>query len=109
MNDSQIEGGIPMMISPSGYGEMLKDTSYPELIRERDRLIRFIRKFEKDEMAGDRSDPRWRMCPSPDVQYQMNLEYLAVLCGMMHEKYNREYVWGERTLRQDAEEKKNGS
>ena len=63
-----------MMISPSGYVEMLKDKTYPELIRERERLTEWIRKFEKDELAGDRSDPAWRMCPSPDVQYQMYLE-----------------------------------
>ena len=95
-----------MMISPEMFREGLKDKSYMELIRERDRLIRFIRKFEKDEMAGDRSDPGWRICPAPDVQYQMYLEYLANLCRMMQEKYNEEYVWGERTLKQDAEEKK---
>ena len=98
-----------MMISPELYVEKLKDASYQRLIRERDRLIRFIRKFEKNEIAGDRSDPAWKFCPTPDVQYQVYLEYLAVLCGMMQEKYNRDYVWGEHTLKQDAEEKKNGS
>lgn len=92
-----------MMISPSGYVEMLKDKTYPELIRERERLTEWIRKFEKDELAGDRSDPAWRMCPSPDVKYQMYLEYLSELCSMMHEKYNTEYVWGGRKLKQDAE------
>ena len=96
-----------MMISPEMFKENLKDKSYMELIRERNRLIRYIRKFEKDEMAGDRSDPGWRICPSQDVQYQMHLEYLAALCGMMKEKYNDEYVWGKRTLKQDAGEKKN--
>ena len=90
------------MISPSGYVNELKDQSYPELIRERDRLIRYIRKFEKNEAAGDRSDPAWGFCPQPDVQYQMNLEYLAALCGLMQEKYNEEYVWGGRKLQQDA-------
>ena len=90
-----------MMISPNHYVETLKDKTYPELIRERDRLIRFMRKFEKDEMAGDRSDPAWRICPGPDVQYQMHLDYLAALCGMMREKYNEEYVWGGRTLKED--------
>ena len=93
-----------MMISPGVYMEQLKDASYLELIRERDQLIKSIRKFEKNELAGDRSDPDWRYCPSPDVQYQMHLEYLSELCSFMHEKYNSEYVWGQRTLKQDAEE-----
>ncbi len=98
-----------MMISPDWFRESLKDLSYLELIRERDRLIRFMRKYEKNEKAGDRSDPAWRICPAPDVRYQMYFDYLAQLCGLMREKYNEEYVWGNRTLKQDAEEEKNGS
>lgn len=98
-----------MMISPEMFREGLKDKSYMELIRERDSMIRFIRKYEKDEKAGDRSDPAWHICPQPNVRYQMYLEYLAVLCSVMKEKYNRDYVWGSRTLKQDAEGKKNGS
>lgn len=96
------------MISPNGYTEMLKNKSYLELIRERDRLIRFLWKYEENEKAGDRSDPAWSMCPGPDVAYQMYFEYLAALCEMMHKKYNEEYVWGDRTLKQDAEEEKDG-
>ena len=98
-----------MMISPERYQESLKDKSYMDLIRERDRLIRFIRKFEKDEMAGDRSDPAWNCFPLPNVQYQVFLEYLAVLCPVMQEKYNQDYIWGWHTLKQDAEELRNGS
>ena len=94
------------MISPSGYVKELEDQSYPALIRERDRLIRYIRKFEKNEAAGDRSDPAWGFCPQPEVQYQMNLEYLAALCSLMHQKYNEKYVWGSRTLQQDADDRR---
>ena len=68
---------------------------------ERDKLIRYIRKFEKKELAGDRSDPEWRYCPSPEVKYQMHFEYLEALCGIMREKYNSEYVWGGRKLKDD--------
>ena len=93
-----------MMISPQGFETRLKSYTYPELIRERNELLELIRKFEQDELVGDRSDPSWHVCPMPDVQYQMHLEYLAVLCGFMKEKYNDEYVWGGRTLKQDAEE-----
>ena len=58
--------------------------------------------FEGKEMIGDRSDEGWQGWPSPEVVYQMELEYLAALCSMMHEKYNREYVWGRRTLKDDG-------
>ena len=94
-----------MMISPESYVKELENASYPELIRVRDSLITEIRRFEVKEMAGDRSDPAWGVCPTPEVKYQTNLEYLAEICRLMHEKYNREYVRGERTLKQDGEEK----
>lgn len=93
-----------MMVSPQNYEADLENKTYPELIRERDELLGRIQKFEQDELTGDRSDPAWRYCPGPDVQYQMHLEYLSVLCRFMQEKYNEEYVWGDRTLKQDAEE-----
>ena len=35
----------------------------------------------------------------------MDLEYLAALCRFMQEKYYQEYIWGDRMLKQDAEEK----
>ena len=94
-----------MMISPDVFVKQFEDVPFLDLIRERDRLITEIRRFEVREMAGDRSDPAWGVCPMPDVRYQMNLEYLAGLCRLMQERYNREYVRGERTLKQDAEEK----
>ncbi len=95
-----------MMISPQCFVEEYENASYPELIKMRDRLIRDLRRFEKNEMAGDRSDPEWKYCPGPEVRYQMNLEYLAGICTLMKERYNENYVWGNRTLKQDAEQKK---
>ena len=91
-----------MMVSPEFYIEQLKEAEYQDLIRERDDLIQAIKQFEKLEMAGDRSGPGWEIKPSPEVQYQMHLEYLGALCVLMHEKYNEEYVWGERSLQEDA-------
>ena len=84
-----------MMIGPEGYIDRLKDASYPELIKEREQLLRRITDFEEKEMAGDRSGEEWLIKPSPDVHYQMELEYLGELCRLMAEKYNREYVSDE--------------
>lgn len=97
-----------MMISPGVYVGGLKTKSYPELIKARDRLVRELRSFEKAETAGDRSDPEWQYCPSPEVRYQVYLEYLAELCKLMSERYNEEYVCGRRTLQQDMEESHKG-
>ncbi len=91
-----------MMITPSTYREGLKTKSYLDLMKERDRLVAFMHQFEAEETKGDRSSLAWRCHPSPDVQYQVYFEYLSALCNVMQERYNQEYVWGGRTLKQDA-------
>lgn len=32
------------------------------------------------------------------------LEYLGKLCELMQKKYNEEYVWGDRSLQEDAKQ-----
>ncbi len=92
-----------MMISPQQFTENYRNAPYLKLIEERDRLIREIRRFEKNEIAGNRNGQEWKYCPSPDVRYQMHLEYLSGICCLMEKRYNEAYVWGGRTLKQDAE------
>lgn len=79
-----------MMISPEGYIEMLEDKSYSGLLKKRDSLIREIRKFEN---AKNKFGDECYIHPSPEVRYQMNLQYLRKLCELISEVYNREYVW----------------
>lgn len=87
-----------MMLSPGGYIEDFKDADYSTLIKERDELIAYIVDYERKEKAGDRSGNEWMICPSPEVHYQMYLEYLAEICRLMHQKYNKDYVWGDKSL-----------
>lgn len=87
-----------MMISPGGYIEDFKDADYNTLIKERDELIAYIVEYEKKEKAGDRSGDEWMINSSPDVCYQVHLEYLAEMCKLMHQKYNEDYVWGDKSL-----------
>ena len=75
-----------MMISPGAFAEMYADKSYAELIKERDALIRAIRRFEKESVNKEEII----ICPSPDVVYQMNLEYLAAICPLIREKFREE-------------------
>ena len=80
-----------MMISPDMFVELHKDKKYKELLPVRDELINSIREFETKTY-----DPEMdTICPSPEVIYQCNLEYLGKLCDLIAEKYNKEYVWGE--------------
>ena len=80
-----------MMISPEMFVELHKDKKYNELLPVRDELIEAVRAFENKTY-----DPKMESIhPSPDVIYQMDLEYLGKLCELISEKYNKEYVWGE--------------
>lgn len=86
------------MLNPEMYAERFKNASYQEMIKERDSLMLHIRKYEKLEKAGDCSDEEWMIHPQPDVRYQMYMEYLAALLLLMKDKYNEDYVWGDKRL-----------
>lgn len=80
-----------MMISPNCYIDELKDKSYKELLKERKELLEAIYSFENEEIEQGEI-----ICsPSPEVVYQMNLEYLGELCKLISKKYNEEYIWGK--------------
>lgn len=80
-----------MMMSPFQYEKEIEDKSYKELLKEREELLKKIYSFE-----NKKEDPNEIiMCPSPDVVYQMNLEYLSVLCVLIAKKYNKEYIMNE--------------
>ncbi len=68
-----------------------KGDTFDKLLKERDSLIREIRAFEKKKIPAE----QWMMYPKPDVIYQMNLQYLSVLCDYIAERYNAEFVSGE--------------
>ena len=77
-----------MMVSPEGFIIKYIDKSYSELLPLRDELIREIHYFEKYE--SDQLEEI--VCPSPEVVYQCNLEYLAKLCELIAQKYNQEFI-----------------
>lgn len=80
-----------MMISPSTYLELKNDMPFEELIKERAMLLEDIQRLEVIVFDEERSDEAWEWKPGPDVQYQMELEYLAKLCNHMKKKINAEY------------------
>lgn len=82
-----------MMLPPDAYIDFFKDATYEELIEERNKLLAFVTDFEK----GMIPESEWLIDPAPDVVYQMNLEYLSVLCKRIALVYNRDFIWGERS------------
>ena len=93
-----------MMISPGFYIKTFEGAKYLQLIQERDRLLNYIKEYEGKDIAGDHSGREWSINPKPNVRYQLYLDYLSALCSLMREKYNREYVWGDRKLSDDAKQ-----
>lgn len=71
------------MIDPSTLREAYKHATIKEIIKERDRLIREIRRYEKGKIPEE----DYCMCPSPETVYMMNNLYLAELCNLIYENH----------------------
>lgn len=74
---------MTMMISPKTFRGAFENATLEEIIKERDKLIREIRRYEKGKTSLDEIT----MDPSPEVVYMMNNLYLAELCHLIHEKH----------------------
>ena len=92
-----------MLTGMGDYMDKLKRMSYLELMKERERLLNLMHRYETDEISGAGRDPGRKSCPPADLRYQVFFDYLSVLCGVMRERYAREYARGRRTLKQDAD------
>lgn len=77
-----------MMISPQSFIENLENKEYEILIKEKNKLIDDIKRFEENK----NTDSDIFMDPSPEVIYQCNLLYLSELCKLIHDKFNKR-IW----------------
>lgn len=83
------------MISPYSYIDEHVNDTFDELMKERDELVKEINDLEKLIFTDtEKKSSAWRMCPSPDVRYQVRLEYLSELCEYMSERH-RDSQWSE--------------
>lgn len=80
-----------MMISPAQYVEQFKDAPYLELLKIKNDLVSDISKFEHNY---DYDSQDWNVSPSPEVQYQWNLDALGLIASMFSEAFNKEYAYG---------------
>ena len=77
------------MISPEYFiKSQCRGKTYAELLEIREELLEEIREFENRIEEVEKV----LMCPSPEVIYQMNLQYLGKLCELIAETYNEEFV-----------------
>ena len=63
------------------------DCSYEELLELRSRVMADVLSFEKDKTSYE----RWLMKPGPNVEYQLNLEFLAKLIPLIEKRFRFEY------------------
>ena len=75
-----------MMIIPDYYVKTLKNKSYKQLLIERNKLLNDIYSFENE--SNNNMIDKQIFSPSPDVIYQMKLNYLAKICELIAKKYN---------------------
>lgn len=80
-----------MMLCPSAYVSVLEDEPYNVLIEKKNNLVEEIKELE--EMMFSRESPvgGYDICPSPDVMYQVKLDYLSELCKLMTNRFNADY------------------
>ena len=71
-----------MMIDPESFRKGFENANLKQIIRERDRLIREIRRYEKGKIPEE----DYCACPSPETIYKCNQLYLAELCYLIYEK-----------------------
>ena len=74
---------MTMMISPKTFRGAFENATLEEIIKERDKLIREIRRYEKGKIPEE----DYMIDPSPEVVYMMNNLYLAELCNLIYEKH----------------------
>lgn len=75
-----------MMISPESYINEKLQQSIEELMIERQTLQFELDKLELILTKKDYSDSAWLSKPGPELQYQMNLEYMSKLCKLIADK-----------------------
>ena len=71
-----------------------ENASLEELVEERKKILRDIRRFERDYLNPKPKDELHLIDikPSPEVIYQMNNRYLVELTNVINEKFNS-IVW----------------
>ena len=71
-----------MMISSEYYRETIKDYTMEQLFKERDELLKEIRRYRRYEISPE----EYQKAPSPSVIYKCNMKYLEAVRELINEK-----------------------
>lgn len=67
------------MVNPKSYRSKYENAGLDELLSERDRLIKFMRKYENHKLP----DAFYLVDPNPEVIYFSNMDYLTEICDLI--------------------------
>lgn len=83
-----------MMIDPKGYRREYEDASLDELLKRRDRIIEFMRRYENHELPND----YFMRTPGPQTVYFMNMEYLSEINDLIRIRMLKEDFYKKASL-----------
>ena len=91
-----------MMISPEAYRKSIEDYDIDELAKERDLLLKEIKRFESNQISPDEMMTQ----PSPLTVYQCNNEYLIEVIKLINVRVleHREMIPLKRTQQLNLKE-----
>ena len=67
------------MVNPKSYRSKYENAGLDELLSERDRLIKFMHKYENHKLP----DEDYTINPDPEVVYLSNMDYLTEICDLI--------------------------
>jgi hypothetical protein len=71
-----------MILDSKSYRKEFEYSSLEKVLQERDRIIKFMKDFENDELP----EKYYERDPSPETIYLLNIDYLKEICDLIEAK-----------------------
>ena len=74
-----------MILDSKSYRKEFEYSSLEKVLQERDRIIKFMKDFENDELP----EKYYERDPSPETVYLLNIDYLKEICDLIKIKMQK--------------------
>lgn len=74
-----------MILDSKSYRKEFEYSSLEKVLQERDRIIKFMKDFENDELP----EKYYERDPSPETIYLLNIDYLKEICDLIKIKMQK--------------------
>jgi len=80
-----------MMMRPECYASEFKDVNYNELVLERNKLLDYISRYERDTLSNSKeiTESEWMTKPGPNTVYKVYNLYLIEVTKLIYQRSNR--------------------